>query len=205
MKRLLILLILVPFLLNGQTSKGFLVKTLVLQDAFYQNPNIVFEKLIDKKYSIELLLALRNGDWYHHGGEGPPLPTFRTSNGFTIGLSTRYYLTRHKVIPNSWFVSGILRYNNTVIRNAELQKELYFDSRTVNLYRKGPEFGITFGRQLIFLKHFTMEFYFGGGTYLQFYEEEYISGPEDEVEPDQTVFTFRPYLGLTLGYIFRKN
>jgi hypothetical protein len=205
MKRLLILLILFPFLLNGQTSKGFLIKTLVLQDAFYQNPNIIFEKLINKNYSVELLLALRNGDWYNNGGEGPPTPEFSASDGFTVGLSTRYYLTKQKVIPDSWFVSGILRYNNTKIKNAEIQTGIHSEPRTVNLNRKGPEIGIAFGRQLIFLKHFTTELYVGGGTYLQFYEEEYISGPENEVIPEQTVFTFRPYLGLTLGYIFRKN
>ena len=73
-KRLLIILILFPFLVNGQISKGFIIKTLVLQDAFYQNPNLIFEKLINKNYSVELLLALRNGDWYNAGGEGPPLP-----------------------------------------------------------------------------------------------------------------------------------
>jgi hypothetical protein len=205
MERLLILLILFPFLLNGQTSKGFLVKTLVLQDAFYQNPNLILEKLINKNYSVELLLALRNGDWYNAGGEGLNTPQFSTSNGFTVGLSTRHYLTKQKIIPNSWFISGIFRYNNTKIKNAEIQTGIHSEPRTVNLFRKGPEIGITFGRQLIFLKHFTTELYVGGGTYLQFYEEEYISGPENEVIPEQTVFTFRPYLGLTLGYIFRKN
>ena len=114
-------------------------------------------------------------------------------------------MTNQKVIPNSWFVAGIVRYNSTKIKNAEIQKGIHSEPRTVNLNRRGPEMGITFGRQLIFLKHFTTELYAGGGTYLQFYEEEYISGPENEVIPEQTVFTFRPYLGLTLGYIFRKE
>jgi len=205
MKRLLVIFILFPFLLNGQISKGFLIKSLVLQDVFYQNPNLIVEKLINKNYSVELLMALRNGDWYMPGGEGPPFPHFSTSTGFTVGLSTRYYLAKRKVIPNSWFVSGILRYNNTNIKNAEIQTGLHSEPRTVNLNRKGPEIGITFGRQLIFLKHFTTELYVGGGTYLQFRKEDYISGPELEVIPEQSVFTFRPYLGLTLGYILRKN
>ncbi len=205
MKHLLIILFIFPFFLNAQTSKGLIVKTLVFQDAFHQNPNLVFEKIINKNYSVELLLALRNGDWYNNGGEGPPAPHFSTSTGYTIGLSTKYYFAKRKVIPDSWFVSGILRFNSTTIKNAEIQTGIHSEPRKVNLNRKGPEIGVRFGRQLLFLKHFTTELYVGGGTYLQSYVEEYISGPENEVIPVQTVFTFRPYLGLTLGYIFRKK
>ncbi|KAF0132235.1 MAG: hypothetical protein FD155_759 [Bacteroidetes bacterium] len=205
MKHLLIILFLFPFLLNGQTSKGLIVKTLVFQDAFHQNPNLVFEKIINRNYSVELLLALRNGDWYNNGGEGPPAPHFSISTGYTIGLSTKYYLTKRKVIPDSWFVSGIFRFNSTTIKTAEIQTGIHSEPRRINLNRKGPEIGFIFGRQLLFLKHFTTELYVGGGTYLQYYEEEFISGPENEVIPKQTVFTFRPYLGLTLGYIFRKK
>jgi len=205
MKHLLIILFIFPFFLNAQTSKGLIVKTLVFQDAFHQNPNLVFEKIINKNYSVELLLALRNGDWYNNGGEGPPAPHFSTSTGYTIGLSTKYYFAKRKVIPDSWFVSGILRFNSTTIKNAEIQTGIHSEPRKVNLNRKGPEIGVRFGRQLLFLKHFTTELYVGGGTYLQSYVEEYISGPENEVIPVQTVFTFRPYLGFTLGYIFRKK
>ena len=205
MKHLLIILFIFPFFLNAQTSKGLIVKTLVFQDAFHQNPNLVFEKIINRNYSVELLLALRNGDWYNNGGEGPPTPQFSTSTGYTIGLSTKYYFAKRKVIPDSWFVSGILRFNSTTIKNAEIQTGIHSEPRKVNLNRKGPEIGVRFGRQLLFLKHFTTELYVGGGTYLQSYVEEYISGPENEVIPVQTVFTFRPYLGFTLGYIFRKK
>ncbi len=204
MERLFIFFILFPFFLQGQTSKGFILKTMVVQDAFYQNPNLIIEKLLTERYSVELLLSLRNGDWYMGGGEGPVVPKFSTSNGFTIGLSTKYYLTRENKIPNSWFTSGILRYNKTVIKEAEIQKGIHSEPRKVNLSRNGPELGIVFGRQLIFLKHFTTEWYIGAGGYLQFYQEEYISGPESEVIPDQTKFTFRPYFGWTVGYLFRK-
>ncbi|HLO92467.1 MAG TPA: DUF3575 domain-containing protein [Lentimicrobium sp.] len=205
MKRLLILLILFPFLLNGQTSNGFLIKTLVLQDAFHQNPNVIFEKLMNNNLSVELLLALRNGDWYIQGGEGPSFAKFSTSKGFTVGASTRYYLMKQTHNPHSWFVSGTLRYNNTKIKNAKIQTGIHSEPRTVNLNRKGPEIGITVGRQMIFLEHFTIEVYIGGGTYLRSYQEEYVAGPENEVKADKTAFIFRPYLGMTFGYLFRNS
>jgi hypothetical protein len=205
MKRLLTIFILFPFLLQGQTSKGFLVKTLFYQDAFYHNPNIIVEKLLNKNYSVELLLALRNGDWYIPGGKGlgADLPHLMRSNGFTIGLSGRYYFTTQNVIPNSWFVSGIIRYNDTQIKNAHLQTGAY--SRTVNLNRNGPEVGVSLGRQWIFLKHFAAEIYFGGGTYFQFYQEVFNSDAQNKVLSEKAIFIFRPYLGMTLGYFFRKN
>lgn len=205
MKHIIIIFILLPFFLKGQTSNGILVKSLLLQDAFYQNPNLVIEKLISDHYSAELLLALRNGDWYMPGGEGPPLPKFATSTGFTIGLSTRYYLSKESQIPNSFFTSLMARYNNTKIKNAEIQTGIDSEPRMVNLSRNGPELGIAFGWQWIILKHFTTEIYTGGGAYLQFYKEEYVAGPENEVIPEQTILTFRPYLGWTIGYLFRKE
>lgn len=139
MKRLVILFILFPFILHGQTSKGFLVKTLFYQDAFYHNPNLIVEKLLNKKFSVELLMALRNGDWYIPGGKGfgAGLPHFSRCTGFTIGLSGRYYFTLHKDIPNSWFVSGIIRYNDTQINNVYIAARGY--SQKVNLNRNGPE------------------------------------------------------------------
>ncbi len=205
MKRLLILFILFPFLLHGQTSKGFLVKTLFYQDAFYHNPNLIVEKLLNKKFSVELLMALRNGDWYIPGGKGlgADLPHFIRSTGFTIGLSGRYYFTIRNVIPNSWFVSGKIRYNDTQIKNAHLQTGAY--SRTVNLNRYGPEVGVSLGRHWILLKHFSAEIYFGGGTYYQFYKEENTFDARDKFLTKQTTFVFRPYFGMTLGYFFRKN
>lgn len=205
MKHLLIICILFPFLLHGQTSKGFLVKTLFYQDAFYHNPNLIVEKLLNNNYSIEILFALRNGDWYIPGskGLGADLPHFIRSTGFTVGLSGRYYFANQKVIPNAWFASGNIRYNDTHIKNVHLQTGA--NSRTVNLNRNGPEIGVTLGRQWIFLKHFTGEVYFGGGTYFQSYQEVSVSGTQNEVLSEKANFVFRPYFGMTLGYFFKKN
>ena len=205
MKYLYILFILFPLSLSAQISHGFLVKTLLVQDAFRQNPNIIFEKRLSAKISIELLAALRNGDWYMPGGEGPYLFPVVTSNGFTAGLSARYYFSKQQKAPDSWFTSALLRYNNTTIKKAGFQTGIHSEPRIVNLSRSGPEIGIILGRQFLVFNHFTTELYFGGGTYLQFYKEEYISGPENEVIPKQTIFTFRPYLGWTIGYYFGRN
>jgi hypothetical protein len=205
MKHILLICILFPNFLNGQNSKGYVIKTLLLQDVIYQNPNFIIEKQLTNSYSIELQMALRNGDWHMPGGEGPPIPNFITSTGFTTGLSVRYYFTKTKIAPNSWYTAGLLRYNSTKIKRADFQKGNHSEPRTVDLQRKGPELGIVLGRQFLVLKHFTTELYFGGGTYLQFYKEDYIAGPENEVIPKQTIFKFRPYLGWSIGYYFSRN
>lgn len=205
MKRLLILFFLFPLMLLAQTSGGFLMKTLIFQDVFYHNPNLIVEKILDKNHTVELLLALRYGDWLVSGGKGLSngLPHRKICNGYTVGLTGKYYFSGRKAIPNSWFVSGILRYNKTTIENAYLQSGSY--SRHVDLTRNGPEAGLAIGRQWLMFKHISSEIYFGGGTYYQHYKEEYISGAEDKVQPEQSFFVFRPYLGLTLGFMPGKN
>ena len=204
MKKLLLIFIAFPILLSGQESSGFVLKTLMLQDIFYKNPNLIIEKPIKSNNSIELLVALRNSDWFHTGGEGPPIPHMYDCTGFTLGISFRHYFPKSKSVPNTWFVSGLIRYNDTYIKDLDMSGGIHSISRTVNLHRNGPELGIVFGRQFLILKHFTTEIYLGTGAYIQYYNEEFISGIEAETLSNEMSFKFRPSIGWTVGYFFNK-
>jgi hypothetical protein len=205
MKRLLAITILFPIFLSAQTPHGFIIKSLVIQDALHQNPNIIVEKILNNRYSVELAAALRNGTWYWQGGKGSIFPTFRECTGFSVGIAARYYLSEKKS-PNAWYTSGLLRYSETHIKQASLYTAgSNGGQRKVNLSRSGSELGLVFGRQFLIAKHITTEVYIGAGTYLQFSKEDYVSGPLDEVIPEQVNFKFRPYLGWTAGYFFGKK
>ena len=204
MKKTFLIFIAFPILLSGQESSGLVLKTLILQDIFYKNPNLIIEKPIKSNNSIEFLVALRNSDWINTGGEGPPIPNMYDCNGFTVGLSFRHYFPEQKSIPNAWYLSGLIRYNDTHIKNLEMYNGIHSISRTVNLHRNGPEFGIVFGRQFLVLKQFTTELYLGTGAYVQFYNEEFISGIESETLTNEIFIKFRPYIGWTIGYFFKK-
>ena len=189
----------------GQNTKGFIIKTLPFQDILYQNPNLIIEKPIKDNYSVEMLFALRNGDIYFPGGEGPPSPNTTTCSGFTVGVSNKYYISKKKLAPNAWFTSGLTRYNETRINEAKILKYWTSEPRIVNLSKKGPEFGIIVGRQSLFYNHLTIEFYSGAGYYLQIYQEQYISGPKEDVIRKEYRANLRPYLGFTIGWLFRKT
>jgi len=205
MRKIFLIILAFPILVSGQESSGLVLKTLILQDIFYKNPNLIIEKPIKSNNSIELLIALRNSDWIYTGGEGPPTPNRYDCNGFTLGISFRNYFTKHKKVPNAWFLSGLIRYNNTYIKNLEMYDGIHSISRTVNLHRNGPEIGILFGKQFLILKHVTTEFYLGTGAYMQIYNEEYISGTKSETLKNEFYVKFRPYIGWTIGYYFKKN
>jgi hypothetical protein len=205
MIRLLAITILFPIFLSAQTPHAFVLKSLVIQDAVHQNPNIIIEKILNNRYSVEIAAALRNGAWYWQGGEGSIFPTFRECTGYSIGLAARYYLSEKKS-PNWWYASGLLRYNETHIKRAGLSTAgISGQQRVVNLSRNGPELGLVFGRQFLIFRHITTEAYVGAGTYLQFSKEDYVSGLQEEVIPEQVNFKFRPYLGWTAGYFFGKK
>lgn len=44
---------------DDPTSRGILIKTLPIQDIFHKNPNIIIEKPITDKFSVDFLFALR--------------------------------------------------------------------------------------------------------------------------------------------------
>lgn len=200
MKRLFLFIFLFPLLLSAQETKGILIKTLPLQDIFYQNPNITLEWKFNSKYSLSMSTALRNGAWYDDGGEGPPFPKFQTSSGYTFGFSGRLYIPNKKAEtkPSKWFTAVLLRYNYTLINNASIQSGISEEPRKVNLLKKGPELGTTFGRQFIF-NYLMIELYTGIGAQLQYYDEEYISGDESTVKNNITSFAPRFYLGFAIG------
>lgn len=205
MKKIFLFVIIFPILLSGQESSGLVIKTLILQDILYKNPNIIFEKPIKSNKSIEFLLALRNSEFIQNGGEGPPIPNTYDCNGFTIGVSFRQYLPLKKTAPNSWFLSGLLRYNYTRTKNLRYYKGLHSESRIVDLNRHGPELGILFGKQFLILKHVTTELYIGTGTSMHFHDEEFVSGIESETLTNEVFIKFRPFMGLTIGCFVGKK
>jgi hypothetical protein len=187
------------FPVQAQISKGFLIKTLVFQDAIYRNPNLIIEKRISPKFSVEIQGAVRNGALVPNTTEGIPAPNLHDCEGFTAGISVRYFFVKGRTSPNSWYVSGILRYNDIELKNESVGNHL---SRVVNISRTGPELGVLIGRQFLIGKFISTEFYLGAGAYRQVYKEEFVSGDLDGLVPKDVLLTFRPYLGWTVGFFF---
>jgi len=205
LKYALLIFLLFPMLLVGQHASGFLIKTLVFQNVLYQNPTIIIEKRMTTKFSIELLAAVRNCALILKGGEWPPIPNLKDCEGYTFGLSTRYYFPKNRTSPNTWYVSALLRYNHIYMKNVKYYVGISGNIHNVNVQRNTPEFGIVLGRQMLMSKHITTEFYFGIGNALQFYSEEAIPGIASVIKPDNKIVLLRPYLGWTMGYFIPNH
>jgi hypothetical protein len=184
---------------QAQISKGFLIKTLVFQDAFYRNPNLIIEKRISPKFSVEIEGAVRNGALASYSTEGAPIPSLHDCEGFTAGISVRYFFVKGRTSPNSWFVSGVLRYNDILMKNEDLGYNILDKA---DIRRSGTEMGILIGRQFLIGKFVSTEFYLGAGAFRKSQKEVFVSG--EVYWPDREIVDviFRPYLGWTVGFFF---
>ncbi len=201
-KNILLIILLVHLFsakVEAQISRGITFKTIVFQDVFYQNPNLIIEKRINPKFSVEILGAIRNSGFSPPEPimkGGGPIPQIIDCQGFTAGFSVRYFFLKKRTSPNSWYVSGVLRYNDLLFKNLRYGYDTKF-----NANRSGIEIGALFGRQFLLAKFITTEFYIGAGAFRQTTKEHYYS---EAVEPmpdrKEMLMLFRPYLGWTVGF-----
>lgn len=198
----LILLLLVLFL-QAQEEKsvgGILIKTLPIQDAFYQNPNLIIEKPISDKYSTSIILALRYSDWIFKSSSfgGMKFPLKYDAKGFTVGGVFKYYYSKRPT-PNGFYISGTIRYNDILMPEVHYSSDADPNNfRVVDLYRKSMELGAIWGYQ-VSVSRFIMDFYIGTGIQYRFSEEEFVSGNPKYVMTSYQEWIPRLYLGFSIG------
>ena len=180
-------------------------KTQIFQDAIGLNPNIIIEKLLTNRFSIGTEFIWRRRTWASSGEEWN-FGKYYKSQGFTIGLQSKFYFSSREIAPNAWYIAGIYRYNSAVLKNFEMKTFKNEYSRTVDVLKYGNEFGFLIGRQFFMGKNITSEIYTGIGNYWQNYEERFVSGNEEDLLPTQMyIKRARVYFGFTLGYFFTKK
>lgn len=182
-------------------SRGILIKTLPIQDAIYQNPNLIIEKPINEKYSVSLLVAFRFSDWIFKSTSfgGMVLPIKHNAKGYTLGGFFKHYYSKKKQIPGGFYVGGTLRYSDIIMPDVDYISDsdpTYF--RTVELKRKTMEVGGIWGYQVLWSR-FIMDFYVGTGLQYRISEEKLVSGNPKYLQSEYSTFIPRLYLGFSMG------
>lgn len=181
------------------------IKTQILQNAIGLNPNIIIEKYLTNRFSIGTEFIWRRRTWAS-SGEEYDFGKYYRSQGFTIGLQSKFYFSSKEAAPNAWYVAGLYRYNSALIKNFEKRTFGNEYSRTVDISKYGNEFGFLIGRQFFICKNITSEINIGLGNYWQNYEEHFISGNEDDLLPNQKFNNgVRFYFGFTVGYFITNK
>jgi hypothetical protein len=162
-------------------------------------------KLLTNRFSIGTEFIWRRRTWASSGEEWN-FGKYYKSQGFTIGLQSKFYFSSKEIAPNAWYIAGIYRYNSAVLKNFEMRTFKNEYSRTVDVSKYGNEFGFLIGRQFFMGKNITSEINTGIGNYWQNYEERFVSGNEEDLLPIQmNIKRVRVYFGFTIGYLFTKT
>ncbi|NPD45798.1 hypothetical protein [Lentimicrobium sp. S6] len=208
MKNALLLLLFLLFCMisvqaqNDSTRRGFLIKTLPIQDVFHKNPNVIIEKPITDKFSVDFLFALRFTDWVLNsstGIGGGPSWSQNDSKGYTLGSALKFYpLTKHHA-PKGFYISGSIRFNDILIEGVNIKGDIdNNDSRIVDLDRLEIGAGALVGYQFLFSR-FVIDIYTGPGLKYRIEKENFVSGSEKYLEPKTYEWVSRMFLGLSIG------
>lgn len=182
-------------------SRGILIKTLPIQDAFYHNPNLIIEKPLNNKYSVSLLFVLRYSDWIFKSSSfgGMKIPLKYQAKGYTMGGFFKHYYSKKKQIPSGFYLGGTLRYSDIIMPDVDYistADPTYF--RTVDLKRKTMEIGGVWGYQ-VFWTRFIMDFYLGTGLQYRISEEKLVSGNPKYLQSRYYEYIPRLYCGFSIG------
>lgn len=197
---------------HAQFFKHTIVKTKLLQDIVAFNPNLVFEKPLSNKISVELDFMYRNRVWNSTGQNGD-FGKFYQGDGFKLlGGSKLYFGKANKQFadgqkaPFGWFVSFQLAYSMAIthnIANPEIQGDnppYYFDSR-----KNWGNINLGIGKQFYLFKTISMEF-FVGPTYRTAFTEYFtpIDGSNAELEYEEYRDAVITLFGTwSIGYFFK--
>lgn len=187
---------------NDSTRRGFLIKTLPIQDIFHKNPNIIIEKPITDKFSVDFLFALRYTDWVYEStsgiGAGPRWQQL-DSKGYTVGGAFRFYPIEKPNAPNGFYISATIRYNDILMEDVALKGDIdNNDSRRVDLDRKEIGFGALVGYQFR-ISRIAIDLYTGPGFKYRIEKETLLEGSDKYLEPKSNDWVSRFYLGLSVG------
>jgi len=203
-KSIIVLLFLITWFFSeaqqDSINKVYIVKTLPIQDAFYQNPNLIIEKAINQKNTLSLLVALRYSDWIFESTSfgRMKLPLKQNSKGYTLGGFFKNFYSKRGILKGA-YVGGTMRYTDLVMLEVDYTNNSdpgYF--RTVDLSRKTFELGGIWGYQAI-MSRLVLDFYVGAGLQYRSSKEELVSGSTKYLRPSFSEFLPRIYLGFSVG------
>ncbi|NMC99053.1 MAG: DUF3575 domain-containing protein [Bacteroidales bacterium] len=208
MKRSYVIIILIAASvtnLKGQIYDELVIKTNLLKDVVSYNPNIGLEKILTKKYSLEIEFTYKNRD-NEYSGKDIDLWSYKKSNGYRIQSSLKRYFTKSKEIPNAWFLMGQLGF-----RNVHLPEFItYYKSgeyfRTADINKKRIEATLLFGREFHIYKNLLTEINLGVGINWEKYDSKLISGSNADEKYENGLYEteyISPnfFINWTIGYL----
>jgi hypothetical protein len=205
MKKIIIIFLIAfhPIIGMSQIWDSLILKTHPLRDFVAQNPNICFEKILNKKMSVELEFTYKTQQSLALSGEGFIVSpqTYYNCNGYKILISTKGYFTKSKKIPKAWYLSGQFGYSNI-----DMPHLTYWHlGFTCKEHRKMELFDFNFlcGKGLLIFRHISSEINFGPGLY---YETDNIKS-FDNTERNRSFYGWGMnfYLNWTIGYLISKK
>jgi hypothetical protein len=211
MKKIIFVLMIIGHFtkINGQILDSLIVKTHPLRDAVALNPNIGIEKILNDKFSFELLFTYKNRDT-EFSGKDFDIWSYKRSSGYRIQSSLKRYFVKSKKIPYSWYILGQLGFSvvNLSNFNEKYRSGEYF--RTVNINKKRVEFNVLFGREIHIYKNFLTEFNFGVGIIYEKYWSKLISGNNNDNrfkngQYESDYLSPILYGNWTIGYLIKRK
>lgn len=192
-----------PFIANCQIWDSLIIKTHPLRDGIALNPNICFEKILNKKMSIEIEFTYKTRQALALSGEGYLYVSpqqYYSCNGYKILISTKRYFIKSKKIPKAWYLSG--QFGNSSIDLPNLaywhSGYSYKEHWKMELF----DFNLLYGKGFIF-SHFSSEINFGPGLS---YEKDNIHS-FDNTGRNGNFYEWKAnfYINWTIGYIITKK
>jgi len=160
---------------TGQFLDSLIIKTHPLRDLVAFNPNIGFEKIINKKYSFEIELTYKARD-NESSGKGFDMWNYKKSSGGRVLIGMRRYFIKSKKVTNAWYLSGQIGYRDIYLTNFRKIDIAGSYLRTVNINKKDYEINLLIGREFPVFKNILTEINFGVGLCSEKYREKYLEG-----------------------------
>jgi hypothetical protein len=193
--------------INGQSLDNLIIKSHPLRDFVALNPNIGLEKILNDRYSIELLFTYRNRDT-EFSGKDFDIWSYKKSSGYRIQTSLKRYFVKSKKIPYAWYIAGQIGFSDVNLSNFnELERSGEY-LRTVDINKKRIELNALFGKEFHIYKNFLTEINFGIGIIYEKYWIKLISGNNNDNRFQNGQYEtdyFSPILcgNWTIGYLIK--
>ena len=173
---LYILILISASKIRGQIFNSILIKTHPLRDVIALNPNIDIEKILNKKFSLELEATYKNRDNQDADAKNNPfIWNYNKCTGFRILTGIKNYIIQTKYIPYSWYLLGQIGYRDINLTDyTEIDKEPW--GSLVNINKQIFEINVLFGKQFHIYNNLSSEINFGSGIFWENYQSKLIGG-----------------------------
>ena len=181
-----------------------IIKTHPLRDFVAQNPNICFEKILNKKMSVELEFTYKTQQALALSGEGYLYVSpqqYYSCNGYKFLISTKGYFIKSKKIPKAWYLSGQFGYSNIDMPHLTYGHQGFTrkEHRRMELF----DFNLLCGKEFLIGRHISTEINFGPGLS---YEIDNIQSFDNTGSSGSFYgWSMNFYLNWTIGYLISRK